>query len=100
MRHLGYGIAALTLLAMLLHAIVSTIGDHPRAYDHWAYLTFIVPATVVFLILGTRGNRHVGWGFLVSAFGTEQAADYGLTSQPTSKAGGSCAMTAISRGTP
>ncbi len=31
MRRLGYGTVALTLLAMLLHAIVSTISDHPRA---------------------------------------------------------------------
>ncbi len=80
MQRLGYGIAALTLLAMLLRAIVSTISDHPRTYDYWAYVTFIVPPTVVFLILGIRGHRHAGWGFLVSAFGAEQAADYGLTS--------------------
>ncbi len=43
MQRLGYGIAALTLPPMVLHAIVNTISDHPRAYDHWAYLTFIAP---------------------------------------------------------
>jgi hypothetical protein len=65
---------------MLLHALVATAQNHPNAYDFWAYLTFIGPATVVVLIRGVRGGRYAGWSFLVSVFGAEQAADYGLTS--------------------
>jgi hypothetical protein len=80
MRRLGYALAALTLATMLLHALIATVQNHPNAYDFWAYLLFISPATVVVLILGERGHRYAGWGFLIPAFGAEQAADYGLPS--------------------
>jgi hypothetical membrane protein len=80
MRRLGNAIALLTIVAMVAQAIVGSVSDHPRAHHLWAYLLFIcVPAAVV-LVLNARGNRNAGWGFLVAAFGAEQAASFGLTS--------------------
>ncbi len=77
-RRLGYGIAALTIAAMLLQALIGWTQDHPRSADLWAYGALIgLPATV-FLILGVRGHRHVGWGFLAVALASRFAADHGL----------------------
>lgn len=80
MRRLANAIALLTIVAMLVQAIVGSVSDHPRAHHLWAYVLFsCVPAAVV-LVLGARGNSFAGWGYLLAAFGAEQAAAFGLTS--------------------
>ncbi len=80
MRRLGNAIAIVAMIAMLVQALIGSVSDHPRAHDLWAYVLFICGPATVFLVLDARGHRFVGWGFLISAFGAEQAADFGLTS--------------------
>lgn len=80
MRRLGNAVAIVVIIAMLVQAVLGSLSDHPRAHHLWAYVLFICGPAVVVLVLNARGNRFAGWGFLVSAFGAEQAADFGLTS--------------------
>lgn len=80
MRRIGYRVAALTILAMLLQAIIGSVGNHPETDDLWAYAVFAGLPAMVFLVIGVRGNLYTGWDFLVAAFATALAVERGLSS--------------------